>query len=68
MAGLLAGVQTAKAQRVVLHMKGGKTFECSLSQLDSITLSLDEAKPKVRVGIYETIPGYSVQDVTFSPA
>jgi hypothetical protein len=49
-------------------MKGGKTFECSLSQLDSITLSLDEAKPKVRVGIYETIPGYSVQDVTFSPA
>lgn len=65
MAGLLAGVQTAKAQKVVLHMKSGKTFECSLSQMDSITLSLDEAKPKVRVGIYETIPGYSVQDVTF---
>ena len=36
-AGLLAGIQTAKAQKVVLHMKGDKTIECSLSQLDSIT-------------------------------
>ena len=34
---LLAGVQTAKAQKVVLHMKGNQTFECSISQLDSIT-------------------------------
>ena len=41
MAGLLAGIQTVKAQKVVLHMKGGKTFECSLSQLDSITFMED---------------------------
>ena len=34
---LLAGVQTAKAQKVVLHMAGNQTFECSISQLDSIT-------------------------------
>ena len=34
---LLAGVQTAKAQKVVLHMKDNQTFECSVSQLDSIT-------------------------------
>ncbi|MBR5395962.1 MAG: hypothetical protein IK144_12905 [Bacteroidaceae bacterium] len=34
---LLAGVQTAKAQKVVLHMAGNQTFECSISKLDSIT-------------------------------
>ena len=34
---LLAGVQTTKAQKIVLHMAGNQTFECSISQLDSIT-------------------------------
>ncbi|MBQ7460924.1 MAG: hypothetical protein IJS63_01530 [Bacteroidaceae bacterium] len=39
---LLAGVQTAKAQKVVLHMAGNQTFECSVSQLDSITFEEDD--------------------------
>ena len=49
---LLAGVQTAKAQKqgstaegkvkVVLHMAGNQTFECSISQLDSITFVGDD--------------------------
>lgn len=39
---LLASVQTAKAQKVVLHMKGNQTFECSISQLDSITFEGDD--------------------------
>ena len=49
---LLAGVQTAKAQKqsstaegkvkVVLHMADGQTFECSISQLDSITFVGDD--------------------------
>ncbi len=39
---LLIGVQTAKAQKVVLHMKGNQTFECSISQLDSITFEGDD--------------------------
>ncbi|MBQ9294261.1 MAG: hypothetical protein IJ219_04955 [Bacteroidaceae bacterium] len=34
---LLTGVQTAMAQKVVLHMRGDKAFECNISQLDSIT-------------------------------
>ena len=34
---LLTGVQTARAQKVVLYMKGDETFECNISQLDSIT-------------------------------
>ena len=39
---LLAGMQTAKAQKVVLHMAGNQTFECSISQLDSITFVGDD--------------------------
>lgn len=34
---LLTDLQTAKAQKVVLHLAGNQTFECSLSLLDSIT-------------------------------
>ena len=34
---LLANLQTVKAQKVVLHMTGNQTFECSISELDSIT-------------------------------
>ncbi len=64
-AWLVAGVQTARAQKVVLHMRGDETFECNISQLDSITFSPDALNPKVRVGIYETIPSYKVQDVMF---
>ena len=64
---LLAGVQTAKAQKVVLHMAGNQTFECSISQLDSITFCFGApgVNPKVRIGIYETIPCYSVRDLNF---
>lgn len=62
---LLTGVQTAMAQKVVLHMRGDKAFECNISQLDSITFSPDALNPKVRIGIYETIPSYDVQDVVF---
>ena len=39
---LLAGVQTAKAQKVVLHMAGNQTFKYSISQLDSITFEGDD--------------------------
>ena len=39
---LLAGVQTAKAQKVVLHMAGNQTYKCSISQLDSITFVGDD--------------------------
>lgn len=35
-AGLLAGVQTARAQKVVLHMAGNQKAEYDVSQLDSI--------------------------------
>lgn len=34
---LLAGVQTAEAQKVVLHKTNGQTIECDVSELDSIT-------------------------------
>ena len=62
---LVAGVQTARAQKVVLHMAGNQTFECSISQLDSITFCFDTPgmNPKVRIGIYETITCYSVRDL-----
>ena len=39
---LLVGVQTTKAQKIVLHMAGNQTFECSISQLDSITFAEDD--------------------------
>jgi len=63
---LMAAVQTVNAQKVVLHMAGNRTFECSISQLDSITFEeTEDPAPKVRAAIYETIPGYEVQDVVF---
>lgn len=34
---LLIGLQTVKAQKVVLHTTGGQTIECLVSELDSIT-------------------------------
>ena len=34
---MVAGLQTVSAQMVVLHMADNQTFECSISQLDSIT-------------------------------
>lgn len=37
MAGLLAGLQTVKAQKVVLHMAGNQKVEYDILQLDSIT-------------------------------
>lgn len=64
---LVTGVQTTKAQKVVLHMKGNQKSEYDVSQLDSITFCFDAPgmNPKVRIGIYETIPGYSVRDLNF---
>lgn len=38
---LMAAVQSANAQKVVLHMADNKTFECNVSQLDSITFEDD---------------------------
>lgn len=40
---LLIGVPATKAQKVVLHMASNQTFECSISQLDSITF--EDEKP-----------------------
>ena len=37
MADLLAGIQTVKAQKVVLHMAGNQKVEYDILQLDSIT-------------------------------
>lgn len=37
MAGLLASIQTVKAQKVVLHMAGNQKVEYDILQLDSIT-------------------------------
>ena len=36
---LIAGVQTAMAQKVTLYMTGNQTFECDIAQLDSIVFS-----------------------------
>lgn len=63
---LMAGLQTAEAQMVVLHKTDGQTIKCNISELDSITFVETEGPaPKVRAGIYETIPGYEVRDVVF---
>ena len=35
---MVAGLQTALAQKVVLHKTNGQTIECDVSELDSITL------------------------------
>ena len=39
MLSLIAGVQTAMAQKVTLYMAGNQTFECDIAQLDSIVFS-----------------------------
>ena len=57
-----------QAQKVVLHMANKKTIEYHVSQLDSISFEkTEEPAPevKVRVALYETIPGYDVKDVVF---
>ena len=38
---LIVSTPSANAQKVVLHMTGNKTFECNISELDSI--SFDDA-------------------------
>jgi len=38
----VAGIQAVKSQKIVLHMAGNQTFECSISQLDSITFVGDD--------------------------
>ena len=42
---LLAGVQTAMAQKVTLYMRGNQTFECDIAQLDSIVFSEAQTIP-----------------------
>lgn len=57
-----------QAQKVVLHLANKKTIEYHVSQLDSITFEKAEGpapEVKVRVALYETIPGYDVKDVVF---
>lgn len=48
---LLANLQTVKAQKVVLHMTGRQTFECNISQLDSITFVDAEKHEWVDLGL-----------------
>lgn len=38
---IMAGVQTIRAQKVVLHKTNGQTIECDVSELDSITFEKD---------------------------
>ena len=42
---LIAGVQTAMAQKVTLSMTGNQTFECDIAQLDSIVFSEAQTIP-----------------------
>ena len=42
---LIAGVQTAMAQKVMLYMTGNQTFECDIPQLDSIVFSEAQTIP-----------------------
>ena len=45
MLSVIAGVQTAKAQKVTLYMAGNQTFECDIAQLDSIVFSEGQTIP-----------------------
>ena len=42
---LIAGVQTAMAQKVTLYMAGNQTYECDIAQLDSIVFSEAQTIP-----------------------
>ncbi len=48
---MAANVQIANAQKVVLHMDGNKTFECSISELDSISFVDAEEHEWVDLGL-----------------
>lgn len=61
-AGLLAGIQTVKAQKVVLHMAGNKKAEYSTQQLDSITF-VDVDSPIVDPSTDPSITGDAI-DIT----
>ena len=62
MAGLLAGIQTVKAQKVVLHMAGNQKAEYSTQQLDSITF-VDADSPIVDPSTEPSITGDAI-DIT----
>ena len=42
---VIAGVQTAMAQKVTLYMAGNQTFECDITRLDSIVFSEGQTIP-----------------------
>ena len=42
---MIAGVQTAMAQKVTLYMAGNQTFECDITRLDSIVFSEGQTIP-----------------------
>ena len=48
---LAANIQTANAQKVVLHMAGNQTFECNISELDSISFVDAEEHEWVDLGL-----------------
>jgi hypothetical protein len=42
---VIAGVQTAMAQKITLYMVGNQTYECDIAQLDSIVFSEGQTIP-----------------------
>ena len=42
---VIAGVQTARAQKVTLYMSDNQTYECDIARLDSIVFSEGQASP-----------------------
>ena len=46
---LIAGVQTATAQKVTLYSAGSKAYECDIAQLDSIVFSEAQTIPTVEI-------------------
>ena len=44
---LMAGVQMARAQKVVIYLSDNQTYECDISELDSITFS-EESVPEAQ--------------------
>ena len=62
---LVASIQTAKAQKVVLHMTGNQTFECNISQLDSIKFTTQKVSihlPNKQLAEYSTL---QLDSITF---
>lgn len=51
---MMAWMQTAKAQKVVLYKTSGQTIECDVSELDSIVFIEKEAKLVSRIELSET--------------